>query len=191
MPGGFQRRHRVEGRRGAHRGIAAAMDHLLDLDEELDLPDTAAPALEVEARPDLRALGIMVADSRRNLAHVLDHPEIERAAPHERLDRRKEALAQRPVAGGGPRADEGRPLPRQSRGFIVGNGGIDGEGDRRDLGRRAEPQIDPRDIAVGGSSLEDFDQPPADPDGRFAGSSRSRRGRVAGSNSRSKSTSEE
>ena len=86
-PGRGQRLERVERRRRAHRRIAAAVDHLLDLDEELDLANAAAAALEVVARADLRALREMVADPRRNLPDLVDHAEIERAAPHERLDR--------------------------------------------------------------------------------------------------------
>ena len=75
------------------------MDHLLDLDEELDLADAAAPALEVKARADVGALGKMIADPGGNLPHLLDHAEIERAPPHERLDRVEEALAERDIAG--------------------------------------------------------------------------------------------
>ena len=84
---------------GAHGRIAAAVDHLLDLGEELDLADAAAPALQVEARAEPRALREMVADARGDLADFLDHPEIERAAPDERLDRLEEMLAERAVAG--------------------------------------------------------------------------------------------
>ena len=75
------------------------MDHLLDLDEELDLADAAAPALEVVARADLRALREMIADPRGDLPHFLDHAEIERAPPDERLDRVEEPLPKRDVAG--------------------------------------------------------------------------------------------
>ena len=71
------------------------MDHLLDLDEEFDFANAAAPALQIIARADLGVLGEMVADPRRDLPHFLDHAEIERAAPHERLDRVEEALAER------------------------------------------------------------------------------------------------
>ena len=59
-----QRRKRVERRRRAQLGLAAAMDELVDLGEELDLADAAAAALEVEARAEGLALRIMVADPR-------------------------------------------------------------------------------------------------------------------------------
>ena len=82
-----ERLNRIERRRRAQRRIAAAVDHLLDLDEEFDLANAAPPALEVIAGTDVRPLSEMVADSRRNLPHLLDHAEIQRAAPDEGLDR--------------------------------------------------------------------------------------------------------
>ncbi len=112
-PRGDQRRDRVERRRRAHRRIAAAVDHLLDLDEEFDFANPAAPALEIEARTEARPLREMVADPGGNLPHLVDHAEIERAAPDEGLDRAEEALAERDVAGAGLGADEGGALPRQ------------------------------------------------------------------------------
>src|SRR5947199_344412 len=57
-----QRGERIERRRRAQLGLAAAMDELVDLDEELDLADPAAAALEVVAGAEGLALGIMVAD---------------------------------------------------------------------------------------------------------------------------------
>ena len=68
------------------------MDHLLDLGEELDLADSAPTALQVVPRPKPRALREMVADPGGNLPDLLDHPEVERAAPDERLDRLEEML---------------------------------------------------------------------------------------------------
>ena len=76
----------VERRRRTHRRIAAAVNHLLDLNEELDLADSAAPALEVEPRSDVRALREMVANSGRYLTHLFNYSEIERAAPNKRVD---------------------------------------------------------------------------------------------------------
>ena len=102
MPGRLQRGDRVERRRAPQRRIAAAVDHLLDLDEEFDLANAAAPALEIESRADMRVLREMVANPHRNLAHILDHPEIDRAAPHERLDRGR---------GSGARPPHRRPPP--------------------------------------------------------------------------------
>ena len=61
----------------------------------------------------IRTLRKMVADPRRDLADFLDHPEIERAAPDEGLDRVEESLTERTVTGGGTGADESRALPGQ------------------------------------------------------------------------------
>jgi len=144
------------------------VDHLLNLDEEFDFADAAAPPLEVESRAEARALCEMVADSRRDLAHLVDHAEVERAPPHERLDRAEEALAERDVAGAGFGADEGGALPRQRRGFVMGDRGVDRQRNWRDFGRRTQAQIDPRDIAVGGPFLQQFDQPAPDSDRGFA-----------------------
>ena len=137
--GRSQSRDRVERRRRPHRRIAAAVDHLLDLDEEFDLANAAAAALEIVARPDARPLRKMVADARGDLPNFFDHTEIERAAPDERLDRVEEALPERDVAGSRAGADEGRPLPRQRARFVMRDRGIDGQRDRRDFRRRPQP----------------------------------------------------
>ena len=89
------------------------MDHLLDLDEEFDLPDSAATALQIIARTDVCALCEMVTNARRDLLHLVDDAEIERAPPDERFDRGKEALAELDVSGAGAGANECRSLPRQ------------------------------------------------------------------------------
>ncbi len=85
-----QRRKRVQCRRDAQSGIAAAVDHLLDLGEEFDFANASAPALEVIAGTEPRPLGEMVPNPRRNLPDFLDDAEIKRTAPHERFDRLKE-----------------------------------------------------------------------------------------------------
>src|SRR3954468_11235356 len=91
----------IKGRRRAHPLVTAAVDHLLDLNEEFDLPDAAAAALQVIAGPNESPLGEVVADPRRDLPHLLDYAEIERAPPHERLDGAEETSAKREIAGGG------------------------------------------------------------------------------------------
>ena len=88
------------------------MDHLLDLDEEFDLANSAASALEVEAGADARSLREMIADPGRDLANFLDHSEVERTAPHERLNRIKKSLAKRDVARCRTGTDESGSFPR-------------------------------------------------------------------------------
>src|SRR5947209_14293046 len=100
------------------------MNHLLDLDEELDLANPAAAPLEVVTGADMRPLREMVPNPGGNLPHLVDHAEVERASPHERLDRVEEALAKRNVAGRGASADEGGAFPRQGAGLIMGDRGV-------------------------------------------------------------------
>ena len=53
------------------------MNHLLDLNEEFDLANSATPALEVVTWPDGRALGKVIPDSGRYLPNFVDHAEIQ------------------------------------------------------------------------------------------------------------------
>ena len=168
VTGGGQRGERVERRGDPQSAVAAAVDHLLCLGEEFDLADPAATALQVKTGAERLDLGIMIADRQADRADFVDRAEIERAAPDERVDRVEEVTAERGVAGAGARADERGALPRQRGRFIISDGGADGQHDRGHFGRGAQPQIDPRDIAVGGALLEQFDHPSADPDRRFA-----------------------
>ena len=168
MAGARQRGDRVEGRRRPQRGVAAAVDQLPRLGEELDLADAAAPALDVIAGAEALAARIMVAHLLPDRPDFLERAEIERPAPDERLDRPKEGRAQRGIAGAGAGADERRPLPPERGRFVIGNGGVERQDDRSRLGRGPKPQIDPRDIAVGGALLQQFDQPAADPHRRLA-----------------------
>ena len=142
--------------------LAAAVDQLLHLGEELRLTDAAAAALEVIAGAERLALRIMVADADADVADFVDGAEVERAPPDERLYFLQKTLAQRLVTGAGAGADERRALPRQSLRFIIGNRGIDRQRDRRHFGRRPEAHVDARDIAVLGPLLQQLDQPPGD-----------------------------
>ncbi len=76
--------------RSRSAGLAPAVDQLVGLGEELDLADPAAPALDVEPRPGARGPPWCGADARGQPADLLDRPEIEVAAPHERADRARE-----------------------------------------------------------------------------------------------------
>src|SRR5437764_4171101 len=102
---------RVKCRGRPHGRIAAALDHLLDLDEELDFSDSAAAALQVIAWADVCALGEMVANSRGDLPDLFYHSEIQRAAPHKGLDRVEKALTERDITGRGAGPDESRTFP--------------------------------------------------------------------------------
>src|SRR5690606_28160708 len=104
-----QRLERVERRRRAQRGLAPAIDELMDLREELDLANAAAPALEVVAGAEALALRVMPADAARNPTNLGDRPVIEPAPPDEGTDRLQKTLPQRRLPGRGARADEGCP----------------------------------------------------------------------------------
>ena len=110
------------------------MDHLLDLDEELDLANSAAATLQIETGGDLRALREMIANARGNLPDFVDHAEIERAPPDKGLDGVEKALPERDIARRRARANESGALPRQGRGFIMRDRGVQRQRDRRDFG---------------------------------------------------------
>ena len=111
----------------------------------------------------------MVTDPGRDLAHLLDHSKIERAAPHEGLDRVEELPAERKVAGRGASTDEGGAFPWQGARFVMGNGSVHRQRDGGDLGRGAQAQVNPLDVAVLGSLLEKLNNPSPNSDGRFTG----------------------
>ena len=79
------------------------------------------------------------------------------------MKRVEEVAAHRLVPGDLPGPDERRPLPGQSGGFVIGDGGVDRQSDRSRLGRGPEAQVDPEDIALRVPFLEQLDQPVADP----------------------------
>ena len=185
MPGGGERGERGHGRGDLQREVAAAMDELLDLSEEFNLANAAAAALEVIAGAECLALFVMIADAQRDLANLVDRTEVERAAPDERADLGEEAAAECEVAGAGASADESGALPGQRRTFVMSDGGIDGQYDRGNFGRRPEAKVDPLDIAIGGTRLDQLDHPLADAHRRLArfvalAAGEGRRGRKSG-----------
>ena len=167
------------------------MNQLLDLGEEFRLADPAATALQIKAGSERLALRIMVADPERDVADFLDRAEIERPAPDERRISSRKRLAEPDIARRRPGADEGRPLPRQRRAFIIADRGTGRQDDRGYLGRRPQPQVDPRDIAVMGPLLQQLDEPPAIAHRRLARLIARAPWQGSGSNSRTRSTSDE
>ena len=139
------------------------MDHLLDLNEELDLADASAAPLEIVPGTDDRAMSEMVANPRRDLPNLVDHPEVERPPPYERLDGVEKPLPKRPITCGSSGPDEGRSLPRQRARFVMRNGRVHRQRDGSDFGRRTQPEINSLHVPVLGALLQDFDDPPAHP----------------------------
>src|SRR5207253_5172600 len=95
-------------------------------------------------------------------------PEVERAAPDEGIDRVEEIAAERLVARGQPGADEGGPLPGQSRALVIGDRAADRQGDRGHFGRGPEAKVDAEGVARLGALLQDLDHPLADAERRLA-----------------------
>jgi hypothetical protein len=91
--GGCKRGQRVKRCRRPYRRVAAAVDHLLDLGEELNFANPAPAALEIEARRKVRSLREMIANAGADLADFLNHSEVERPAPHEWPERRQKMPA--------------------------------------------------------------------------------------------------
>ena len=89
-------------------------------------------------------------------ADLLDRGEVEAAAPDEWRDRLEEALARGNVSCTGARANERRPLPRQRGAFVVRQCAGEGDRQRAHLGRRAQPQVDPEDVAFGSLRGQQF-----------------------------------
>src|SRR5690606_34093586 len=145
---------RRERRRSAQRRIAAAVDELVDLDEELDLADAAAAALEVEAGAERLALRVMIADQPADRLDFTDRAEIEAASPDEGMDRIEEIAAERRIAGAEAGADEGGALPGQRRRFVMADRRVHRQRDRGHLRRRAKAKIDAEGIALLGALLE-------------------------------------
>ena len=131
--------------------IAAAGDELLGLDEEFDLPNAAAPELDVVA---FHGNGAVAAVGMKLPLHLVDvgkRGEIEIFAPDEGYEIGQEPSARRPVAGALPCLDERRAFPVATFAFVIV------ERRRRrygDLGRgriRPQPHIHAKDIAVLGA----------------------------------------
>ena len=142
------------------RGIAPAVDQLVGLGEELDLADPASPALEIKSGSwNLRPV-MIGPDPRGQPPDLGNRAEIEGLAPHEWSDRGQEGVSSRKIPGAGTGANESGALPRQRGGFIMAQRGIDRDCQRADLGRRAEPQINPEDIALAVDMAHRFHQRP-------------------------------
>ena len=141
---------RIEQAAHAKRRFAPAMDQLLRLDEEFDLADAAPALLYIEGRTGLLRAVMLGPDPLGQRADFRDRPEIETAAPDERVDGRQKCLAGGYVARGCPRAQERRPLPRQGAAFVMGERGVFRNGQRADFGCRTQAQIDAEDVTLCG-----------------------------------------
>ena len=138
------------------------MNQLMDLREEFGLANTAAPALQVVSRTQ-RLPGMMIADTVRHRPDVPDRAEIKSPPPYERTDLVEETLSQDTIPRRRARPDEGGAFPRKCLRFIIGYRRIHRQHDRRDLGRRAQAQVDAQYVTIGVARLQQFDDAAPDP----------------------------
>jgi hypothetical protein len=128
------------------------VEELQGRDEELGLADASLAELEI-----VLALGAGPGvDAGLHGLDLLDDPQVDRAAPDERLELRQHLLADRLVAGSGARLDEGVALPGPAEGLVVELGGPDAVHDGSAAAVGAKVQVDPEDEPVLGDLGETF-----------------------------------
>ena len=169
LPGGSQSRQRVDCRGRPQRGVPPAMNELVDLGKEFALANAAATAFQVEAGAERLPPGIMVPDPAGHATNLTDRTEIQPPTPDKWPYDVKKTLPQPDVTRTGPGPDERRPLPRQCARFIIGNGRIDRQRNRRHFGIGPQPQVNTEDIPVAVAGLHDLHHPRRNPHRRFGG----------------------
>ena len=140
-------------------GVASTVDQLMGLGEELDLADAAATQLQIVAGLRNAGTAVLIANAVGQPADFIDRTEIKASAPHEGPDMVKKLFAGCNVASTGPRANESRPLPRQCRAFVMGDGGVQRNGKRAHFRCGAQAQIDPENVPLArhiGQQSHDF-----------------------------------
>ena len=100
---------------------------------------------------------------------VGDGGEVEVLAPDKGLQLVQEGPGARQVAGAGPSLDERRPFPVLANALVVVEGRRRGDGGWRGPRVRAQPQVDPEDVAVGRALLHQLGQPVRQADGEGLG----------------------
>ena len=169
QPGVGQRIEAGAGAAQAQRRDPPAVDQLMGLGVEFHLADPSAPTLEVEAGARHRDRAVVRANALGQPADLGNRPEVEALAPDERPDRGQKPLALCNVASGSTGPDESRPLPRQRGAFVVAERPVERDRQRADLTGRAQPQIDPEDIAMLAAARQQLHHPPRDTVGSLAG----------------------
>ena len=133
---------RVHGHRRLQARMPPAPEQLLGVDEEFDIPDAAAPELEVETSgllerglvPTLTSqIGVLGADAGLEVGDLLDHREIEVPPPEVGMQVGEQRLTRRPVTRDHACLDHRQPPPRRRPVKVVVLGGL---GRHRQIGYR-------------------------------------------------------
>src|SRR3546814_8500381 len=85
---------------------------------------------------------------------VLDGPEVQMLAPDEGPQLVEKGLAEPAVARHRARLDHGGALPVLPQALVVGEGGVQADGQRHGAGIGAQAQVGAEDVAVGGAVVE-------------------------------------
>ena len=125
-------------------GVAAPVQELERLHEELDLADPAAAELQIDPRRPRRLL--LRADLE--LAHLVDRLQIEVLAEDERSEPSQRFLAGLQVSRDRSRFQQGEALPGGPLRLVVQLEAADGVHDRAAAALRAQVQVDAKDEAA-------------------------------------------
>ena len=125
-------------------GVAAPVQELERLHEELDLADAAAAELQIDPRRPRRLL--LRADLE--LAHLVDRLQIEVLAEDERSEPSQRFLAGLQVSRDRSRFQQGEALPGGPLRLVVQLEAADGVHDRAAAALRAQVQVDAKDEAA-------------------------------------------
>src|SRR5687768_7126779 len=150
-----QRIEHVERLAAAQRGVAAAGDELLGLNEEFYLADAAAAELDVVTPHRHLAMALDGMDLALQRLHIGNGGEVEIFAPDVRLETVEEFLAQRKIARQGTRLDHGGALPVLAHALVVDGGSLESDGALGGARVRAQPKVDAVQIALSRRLLQD------------------------------------
>jgi hypothetical protein len=136
----------LEGILFPERPVAAGVDELERLDEELDLTDAAVAELHVAK--GLALLLHVLVDLLLHLADLGNGAEVQVLAVHEGRDAVHELPACRFVPGHGPCFEQGGPFPRLAPGLVVDLVSTQALRQRAALSFGPEPEVDAEHKAV-------------------------------------------
>ena len=124
------------------------------LNEELDLPDAAAPQLHIVACDGNPLATFVAVDLAFDRVNVLNGIEIEVLAPDERAQLLKEGLAELQIAGYRARLYHGGTLPVLTDALVVGHGADIGNRQGHGAGVGPKAQVGAIGETVGGRLFE-------------------------------------